>query len=81
MGAMERPSVAEAYARAESAHDRIKDHEELCAERYRGILSAITDLKDEAKGQRGLLWGILLSVAGFTLVTLVAVVLKKTGLA
>lgn len=68
-------------ARANAAHQKIEDHEELCAERYRGILEAIKDLKGDSKSQSQLLWGVLLSVAAFAITTLMAILLKRAGLA
>lgn len=41
----DRQTVAGAYAKIES-------HEELCAERYRNIHSALEDLKDGIEGHR-----------------------------
>jgi Flp pilus assembly protein TadB len=77
----ERPTVAGAMARADSAHQKIEDHEDLCAERYRAINTTLGDLKSASGDQSKLLWGIVLSIAGFTAVTLVAVVLHALRLA
>lgn len=66
-------SVAGAYAKIES-------HEELCAERYARIFESLGDLKDNAGKQSTLLWGVLLSVAGFTVITLIAVMLHALKL-
>lgn len=76
----ERPSIAGAMARADSAHQKIDSHEELCAERYKNILDGMGDLKNGLIAQRTLLQGILLGIAGFAVTTLVAVALFKIGL-
>lgn len=68
-----RQTVAGAYAKIES-------HEDLCALRYAEIAETLRALKDDAKEQHKLLWSILLSVAGFMAVTLVAIVLNALHL-
>jgi hypothetical protein len=77
----DRPTVSAAMARAEAAHAKILSHEELCAERYRAIFDGLGDLKAKSDSHSKLLWGVLLSIAGFLAVTMVAVVLKAVGLA
>lgn len=37
---MTRPTVADALREAERAHDALKSHEDICAERYKGIETA-----------------------------------------
>lgn len=76
-----RPTVAEAisradaaHARADSAHDRLDGHERLCTQRHDQIAKAIGEVKEELKAQRGLLWGIIMSVAGTALAALMAIV-------
>lgn len=54
----ETKTVAGAYAKIES-------HEELCAERYAGIHSSLSDLKGVAKAQANVQWGVLLALLGF----------------
>lgn len=68
-----RQTVAGAYA-------KIEGHEELCAERYAVIAQTLDDLKGDSREQHKLLWSILLSVAGFMAVTLVAIVLNAVKL-
>lgn len=70
----ERPTATGAMARAESAHQKIEDHEKLCAERYGNINSTLDELKK-------LVWGVILGVAGFALMTLLAVMLHALKLA
>lgn len=67
-------------ARANSAHERQDGHEELCAQRYASIAEALAELKGDAKGQRALLWGIILSVAGAVTMALMAIVLHAVKL-
>lgn len=55
-------------------------HEELCAERYEGIRKILSELKDDSKDHRKLLWGLLLSVAGGAVITLLAVILRGAHL-
>lgn len=55
-------------------------HEELCAERYQTIAAALKDLKDDSKDKTKLLWGVLLSVAGASLLALLAIFLKAADL-
>lgn len=76
----ERPSIAGAMARADSAHQKIDDHERLCAERYGTIATTLAELKSDSKDQRQLLVTILLAVAGSAVLLLVSVVLFKSGL-
>ena len=66
-------TVAGAYAKIES-------HEEICALRYTQIFETLGELKANAANQSKLLWGVLLSVAGFVAVTLVAIVLHALKL-
>jgi hypothetical protein len=70
-----------ALARADSAHQKIEDHEKLCAERYERINDTLSELKSDVSGQYKLLWGIVLSVGGCATVTLLAVVLHAVKLA
>lgn len=76
----ERQTVATAHARADSAHQKIDDHEKLCVERYQGILATFTEIKGDIRTQHGLLWGILLAVAGSAMMSIVAIVLKAAHL-
>lgn len=66
-------TVAGAYA-------KIDNHEEVCAERYARIFETLGDLKAKGENHSRLLWGLLLSVAGFTVVTLIAVMLHALKL-
>lgn len=59
----ERQSVAGAYT-------KIEGHEELCAERYKNIETAITDLKTDVRGSRNVVWGVLVALLGFMAVQL-----------
>lgn len=68
------PTISTAMARADAAHAKIESHEELCAERYGNIHSALNDLKK-------LVWGVILGVAAFGLATLVGVLLRASRLA
>lgn len=70
---MTEQTVAGAYAKIES-------HEELCAERYRAIFETLGDLKAKGDNHSKLLMGVLLSIAGFTVVTLLAVMLHALKL-
>lgn len=65
----DRQTVASAYAHAEAAHAKLDGHEKLCAERYGNIHDSLGELKK-------LVLGVILGVAGFALVTLVAVILR-----
>lgn len=77
---MSQPTLARVMARADEAHAKIASHEELCAERYAGIHSTLGELKEAANRQSALLWGIILSVAGATLLILITVVVHAAGL-
>jgi hypothetical protein len=70
---MERQTVAGAFA-------KIENHEALCAERYRAIFEGLGDLRAKSESHSKLLWGVLLSIAGFLAVTLVAVMLHALKL-
>jgi hypothetical protein len=70
-----------ALARADSAHQKIEAHEDLCAVRYKALEDALAELKSAVGGQYKLLWGIVLSFGGTAMVTLVAIVLKAVKLA
>lgn len=70
----ERQTVAGAYA-------KIGEHERECALRYEALADTLGDIKSNAREQRTLLWGILLSVLGFLFVTLIAIILKAVHLA
>jgi hypothetical protein len=74
MSVGERQTVAGAYT-------KIGEHERECALRYVTLAETLRDMKLEAKEQRTLLWGILLSVLGFVAVTLIAIILKAVHLA
>lgn len=76
-----RVTAAEAKARADSAHEKIDSHEDICAERYASIHTSLAELKDDFRGQGRLLIGILLSIAGFGIVSLVAIILHALKLA
>jgi len=76
----ERTTASQAYAHAEAAHAKMTAHEDLCASRYEVIAQTLAELKADSKDQRKLLFGLLLSVAGGAIVTLVAVVLKAANL-
>jgi hypothetical protein len=58
----------------EGAYRKIESHEEICAIRYEGINASLVKLEK-------LIWSVLLSIAGFLAVTLVAVVLHALKLA
>jgi hypothetical protein len=75
------PTAAGAMARADSAHEKIEAHEDLCAERYRAINTTLGELKADVSGQYKLLWGIVLSVGGCAIVTLLAILLHAVKLA
>jgi hypothetical protein len=77
----DRKTVAGAYALAQEALDKQEGHEDVCAIRYGAINITLGELKAAAEKQSTLLWGIVLSVAAFALVTLVAVVLHALKLA
>lgn len=62
------------------AFAKIEGHEELCAERYASIHATLGEMKGDASDMRKLLWAILVSVAGFALITLVAIVLHALRL-
>jgi hypothetical protein len=66
----DRPSVTGAMARADSAHQKIEDHERLCAERYANINAHLGELKDGAKTQSRLVIGVLLALLGWMAVQL-----------
>ncbi|MCR5876988.1 hypothetical protein [Phenylobacterium sp. J367] len=61
----ERPSAASALARADSAHQKIESHEELCAERYRAINDTLGELKSGATWQNRWLLGLLIALVGW----------------
>ncbi len=69
----EQPTIMGAYR-------RIEGHEELCAERYDRINTTLTSLAEGQSAQSKLLWGVLLSIAGFLGAVLVAVVLHALNL-
>lgn len=73
-------TVEQAIAHADAAHAKLSAHEDLCAQRYGSISDSLVELRSDIKDQQKLIWGLLLSVAGFAVVTLVAVLLKKGGL-
>lgn len=82
-----RPTVAEAlsradaaHARADAAHDRLDGHERLCTERHIQIAKAIGEVKEEIKGQRALLWGIILSVCSASVAMLVVIIVHAVKL-
>jgi hypothetical protein len=62
------------------AYAKIEGHEELCAERYAVIAQTLGELKGDAREQHKSLWSILLAVAGFMAVTMVAIVLNAVKL-
>jgi hypothetical protein len=59
----------------------MESHERVCAERYQNINTTLSDLKQDGKDQRKLLWGILLSFAGTIAAALLAVLLHALRLA
>lgn len=61
----DRPTVAGAMARAESAHQKMDNHEAICALRYEQINTTLGELKDGAKAQNKLQWGVLVAIAAF----------------
>jgi uncharacterized protein YbcC (UPF0753/DUF2309 family) len=61
----DRSSGAGAMARANSAHEKIESHEELCAERYSTIHSTLADLKADSRTQSRLVVGVLLALLGW----------------
>lgn len=61
----ERATAAGAMAHADKAHDKIKSHEDLCAERYERIHETLTELKAGANAQNRLQWGVLIAIAAF----------------
>lgn len=77
----DRPTAAGAMARADTAHQKIDSHEELCAERYGTINSILAELRSDSKAQSALLWGIVLSVGGASVLFLMGIVLHALKLA
>jgi hypothetical protein len=61
----DRPSVAGALSRADSAHQKIEDHERLCAERYSAINASLGDLKDGQKNHGRAAWGVVLALVAW----------------
>lgn len=61
----ERKTVSDAYAHAESAHQKIDGHEDLCAERYKNINDSLADLKAAIKGHQKIAWGIVIALLGW----------------
>lgn len=61
----ERQTVAGAMARADSAHQKIDDHEKLCAERYGNINSNLDALKDGQKNHSRAAWGVVLALVAW----------------
>lgn len=53
------PSASAAMAKAESAHQKIDSHEELCAERYGNINDTLSDLKDTLKSHQSIALKVL----------------------
>lgn len=81
-------TASQAYAHAEAAHVKAEaakvqtsEHEKLCAERMAAIMQTLAELKTESKDQRKLLQGLILSVAGAAILTLLAVILRGAHLA
>lgn len=70
----ERQTVAGAYS-------KIQSHEDLCAERYANIHTSLGELKEASGKQSALLWGIVLSVGGASVLFLVGIVLHALKLA
>lgn len=54
----ERQTVAGAY-------QKIEAHEDICALRYQQINTTLGELKDGAKAQHKLQWGVLVAIAAF----------------
>jgi uncharacterized protein YbcC (UPF0753/DUF2309 family) len=50
---------------ASGAFDRIKAHEDLCAERYANIHATLAEMKADAKVQNRLIIGVLLALVGW----------------
>lgn len=75
-----RQSASGAYARADSAHQKIDDHEKLCFERYGNINTTLNQLKIAADRQSALLWGIVLSVGGAAVFIIISIMLHAQGL-
>jgi hypothetical protein len=59
----ERMTVAGAY-------QKIEAHEDLCAERYRGIRDSLAELRDGQKGHNRAAWAIAITIAGWMAIQL-----------
>ena len=70
---MSRQTVAGAYAEAENAKKALKSHEDICAVRYASIHETLGELKK-------LVWGMILGGGGLFGVSLLAMVLRGSGL-
>ncbi|WP_037500809.1 hypothetical protein [Sphingomonas jaspsi] len=69
---MSAPSVHDAMARADSAHQLIESHEDICAERYAHIHTAIGGVKETVSTMVKILawggstlFGLLILIIGF----------------
>lgn len=61
----DRATASGAMARADAAHQKIEDHEKLCAERYANIHSTLGELKTGQRGHSRAAWGIVLALLGW----------------
>lgn len=76
----ERQTVAGAYTAIADVDAKVETHEAVCAERYGRINEVLGELKEGAKNQQKLLWGVLIAAAGWGLSTLAGVVLRAASL-
>lgn len=66
--------LSESHERATEALNRVKGHEDLCAERYKGIHDTLADIKGFQGQMNSRMWGavtiiitLLLSIFGYLL--------------
>lgn len=73
----ERQTVAGAYDAIAETDNKIETHEAVCAERYSRINEVLSELKEGAKKQSTLQWGILIAVAGWLATTLFTTTVER----
>src|SRR5262245_10048913 len=57
----------DALARANSAHERIESHEDLCAERYKNLHANVDEIKSTMRRFGGAMFVTLIGVLGWLL--------------
>jgi hypothetical protein len=77
--------LSEAHERATDALNRVKGHEDLCAERYKGIHDALADIKLYQSVMNARMWGavsiiitLLLGILGYMITKSVDHVLAES---